>query len=359
MVCAGHVEDARRSSRWTTVCACTSGDRHSQQGGEASASARSDSIRPWGGNPPVFYQPVLVGHDAAAQNPQTGEILPATFIGLIVPGTGYSCTQVHHRRDAVRDQRHRDADETAITSTGGGEGFIEPPADSVRPARRYGVGAQSAHGHSCRGRIVPRRHGRRVRRSKGRASPISSTGRSSTPTSTLPDRRRRGISGAEYERPGSDGQPAAEQPPLHHGDSARNRQEHRRRCGVCRHEKQVPGARDATSTRFRSCAGSIRHSAIRRSPRRPRIPGRCRMCSCVRFSGFSDINHHRADRMADLRLAPAAGDPPVHGPLRDGGQLHLGARLRGHVRAAEWRQPAAIDDRPNVDSGETCRSTCW
>ena len=29
-------------------------------------------------------------------NPLTNEILPATYIGLMVPGTGYGCNQVHH-----------------------------------------------------------------------------------------------------------------------------------------------------------------------------------------------------------------------------------------------------------------------
>jgi carboxypeptidase family protein len=45
----------------------------------------------WGGNPPVFFRPVLIGTQRRAQNPLTGEILPQTYIGLIVPGTGYSC----------------------------------------------------------------------------------------------------------------------------------------------------------------------------------------------------------------------------------------------------------------------------
>jgi hypothetical protein len=45
----------------------------------------------WGGNPPVLYRPVLVSGARRAQNPRTGEILPPTFIGLIVPGTGYTC----------------------------------------------------------------------------------------------------------------------------------------------------------------------------------------------------------------------------------------------------------------------------
>ena len=45
----------------------------------------------WGGNPPLLYRPVLVNGQRRAQNPRTGEVLPVTFIGLIVPGTGYNC----------------------------------------------------------------------------------------------------------------------------------------------------------------------------------------------------------------------------------------------------------------------------
>jgi hypothetical protein len=48
----------------------------------------------WGGNPPVFFRPILVGTQRRAQNPRTGQILPATYIGLIVPGTGYTCSVI-------------------------------------------------------------------------------------------------------------------------------------------------------------------------------------------------------------------------------------------------------------------------
>jgi hypothetical protein len=48
----------------------------------------------WGGNPPILFRPVLVNGQRRGQNPRTGEIVPATFIGNIVPGTGYSCTVI-------------------------------------------------------------------------------------------------------------------------------------------------------------------------------------------------------------------------------------------------------------------------
>src|SRR5205823_5934342 len=39
----------------------------------------------------VLYQPTLQGTARRALNPLTGEILPAPYIGLMVPGTGFTC----------------------------------------------------------------------------------------------------------------------------------------------------------------------------------------------------------------------------------------------------------------------------
>jgi len=65
-----------------------------QQSGEASGFAFERFDSAWGGNPPMLFQPVLVNGQRRARNPLTGAILPATYIGLIVAGTGYSCTEV-------------------------------------------------------------------------------------------------------------------------------------------------------------------------------------------------------------------------------------------------------------------------
>ena len=45
----------------------------------------------WGGRAPVLFRPVATAQGRRAQNPLTGEILPAPFIGQMVPGTGYTC----------------------------------------------------------------------------------------------------------------------------------------------------------------------------------------------------------------------------------------------------------------------------
>ena len=95
------------------------------QGGEASAFGQERFDPRWGGNPPVFFQPVLVGATRSARNPLTGQVLPATYIGLIVPGTGYTCNQVITAQtpcviNGIVTQRDGNYLE------GGGEGFIEP-----------------------------------------------------------------------------------------------------------------------------------------------------------------------------------------------------------------------------------------
>jgi hypothetical protein len=60
-------------------------------GGEASAFSFGRFDPKWGGKPPVLYSPVSTGSGRRAKNPLTGEILPATYIGLMVPGTGNTC----------------------------------------------------------------------------------------------------------------------------------------------------------------------------------------------------------------------------------------------------------------------------
>jgi hypothetical protein len=62
-----------------------------QKGGEASGFSFERFDPTWGGHPPVLYIPVTTAQGRRAQNPLTGEILPVTYVGLMVPGTGYTC----------------------------------------------------------------------------------------------------------------------------------------------------------------------------------------------------------------------------------------------------------------------------
>ena len=62
-----------------------------QGGGEASAFAFERFDPKWGGKAPVLYQPTLQNGARRALNPLNNEVLPASFIGLMAPGTGYTC----------------------------------------------------------------------------------------------------------------------------------------------------------------------------------------------------------------------------------------------------------------------------
>jgi len=62
-----------------------------QGGGEASAFSFERFDPTWGGKPPVLYRRVTVGGQTRAQNPLTGEILLNSYVGQMVPGTGYTC----------------------------------------------------------------------------------------------------------------------------------------------------------------------------------------------------------------------------------------------------------------------------
>jgi hypothetical protein len=61
------------------------------QGGEASEFSFERFDPTWGGKPPLLYQPTLQGGARRALNPLTNEVLPASYIGLMVPGTGFTC----------------------------------------------------------------------------------------------------------------------------------------------------------------------------------------------------------------------------------------------------------------------------
>jgi hypothetical protein len=95
------------------------------QGGEASEFSFERFDPKWGGNPPVFYRPVLQGTTRRAQNPVTGEILPVTYVGLIVPGTGYSCSVITPSTPCQINGIVIQRDGKYLKD--GGEGFVEAP----------------------------------------------------------------------------------------------------------------------------------------------------------------------------------------------------------------------------------------
>ena len=253
------------------------------QGGEASVFSDERFDPEVGRQSACVLSASPSGHDArgakSAKRPD-----PAGHVHRL-DGAG-NRLQLHagdHRGHAVRDQRHRDAARWKL-SRWRRRGLHRTYADSVRPASRHGVGAQSENRHSRGGRVVPRWHGRRVRAAGRRERRVPSEQDDLLHRLRLVfERRNRGISGAEYERTGADGQPAAQQPALHVGDSTGNRQERRRRCRVCLHEKQAPGSRDQHQPD--PVPAPVRSGVQRPDGQRqlPRTREPCRTSSCVRF----------------------------------------------------------------------------
>jgi hypothetical protein len=92
-------------------------------GGEASAFTFDRFDPKWGGKPPVLYQPTTVTAGRRALNPLTGEVLPVSFVGLMVPGTGYSCGPITPKTPCAINGIVTQNDPTY---TSAGKGFIEP-----------------------------------------------------------------------------------------------------------------------------------------------------------------------------------------------------------------------------------------
>jgi hypothetical protein len=88
----------------------------------------------WGGKPPVLFRPVTTSAGRRAVNPLTGEVLPASFIGLTVPGTGYTCGVITPTTPCTINGVVPQEDNNYVE---GGRGFTEPTPVQFDP--RLGV----------------------------------------------------------------------------------------------------------------------------------------------------------------------------------------------------------------------------
>jgi len=102
---------------------------------EASAFAQERFDPKWGGNPPVFFQPVTTPQGRRARNPLNNQILPQTYVGQIVPGTGYSCGVITPDKPCTINGFVTQEDGNYLES--GDEGFIDYPGIQFDP--RVGV----------------------------------------------------------------------------------------------------------------------------------------------------------------------------------------------------------------------------
>ena len=99
--------------------------------GEASAFTFERFDPTWGGKPPVLFEPVSTPQGRRARNPVTGQILPQTYIGQIVPGTGYSCNVITPDTPCTINGFVTQRDGNYLEN--GSEGFIEYPAVQFDP----------------------------------------------------------------------------------------------------------------------------------------------------------------------------------------------------------------------------------
>ena len=98
-------------------------DHPHQGGGEASVFSFERFDPTWGGRPPVLFRPITTPQGRRAVNPLNGEIFPVTFIGQMVPGTGYTCGVITPTTpcqiNGIVIQKNGDY-------VKGGRGFVEP-----------------------------------------------------------------------------------------------------------------------------------------------------------------------------------------------------------------------------------------
>jgi hypothetical protein len=178
------------------------------QGGESSVFSQERFDPRWVATRPCF--PAGAGwHDATARNPLTGQVLPATFIGLIA-GTGHLHAG-HHSRIRARLTHVTQRDGNYLEN--GDEG-LSSRCRFARPTIRM-AWRQDGYPSCGRVRLTALRTRPAGRWKRGVLEPtIFYTDLDS------PDRRRGPFTCAEHRRPDPNGRETAEQHPLHRRDPA-------------------------------------------------------------------------------------------------------------------------------------------
>jgi hypothetical protein len=109
-------------------------DHPHQGGGEASVFSFERFDPEWGGNPPVLFEPTMTADGRRALNPVTGDVVPESFIGQMVPGTGYTC-------GVITPSTPCEINGIVVQQEGsyvsGGRGFVEPVGVLFDP--RFGM----------------------------------------------------------------------------------------------------------------------------------------------------------------------------------------------------------------------------
>jgi Carboxypeptidase regulatory-like domain len=97
-------------------------DRPRHALGESSVFSFERFDPSWGGRPPVLFRPIMTSAGRRAVNPLTGEIVPVTFVGQMVPGTGYACNVITPETPCQINGIVTQRDGSYVD----GEGFVDP-----------------------------------------------------------------------------------------------------------------------------------------------------------------------------------------------------------------------------------------
>ncbi len=301
----------------------------------------------WGGNPPVLYRPVLVNGARRAQNPRTGEILPVTFIGLIVPGTGYNCGVITPDNPC---QINGVVPFENGNYTESGRGFVEKPPIQFDP--RVGLA------YALNPKTVVRVGGGSFHNATGgsdfRGGPAFEYDKRVlfTDTSSFIQGASADLDGAEHRRRSPNRHPPAEYVSIHGGAAARDRQQHRCRCRVRRGPDEVPHEKHQHQSGPSRCAVQSRE---------PRPVGDTKRRKPGRVAGRLPATHHRVQGHPDggcrrhirIRFAAGSAHPAFYRPLRNGRELYVGSRLSEHA-VRRWQQHEPVrSGREHADQRRT------
>ncbi len=306
--------------------------------GEASAFSFERFDPTWGGNPPVLFQPACAGaspcsgSNRKALNPVTGELLPNTYIGLIVPGTGFSCGVITPSNPCEINGIVTQRDPNYSTA---GEGFVNTIPIQFDP--RIGMA------WALNERTVIRLAGGSFH--DGTGGPTLQQGGNPAFQFT------RQIQFTDFNSYLSSGNAASSLVP-NVGGIVRTDTTRPNNVRFTAALQRELGAKIVLDAAYVGCENAqarreleLQRPAIRSAlqPGKPRSHDRGHghpAGAAARRVPAADRRlqrhqHRGRDGALHLRLAAGAGDPPVHRQLRDGHQLHVRARSGARVAAGQ------------------------
>ena len=344
----GYLEDSSARSRWTSASACTGGRRRCRRVEKLPGSASSASIQRGAAIDRCSSAGSGQWCSAVRRIRVTGEILPPTYIGLIVAGTGYTCARDHAAEPCQINGIVTQNDPTFIEGGGGGS-TSRCRFSSIRASGWRGPSIQN--GDSCRRRLLPRWH--RWRDVQGRSGVPVQQGDSVhgleqlVPGHESSQRRWSRTSPASSEQtPG--GRTTSDSPRPFSANSAPKSSLDAAYVGTrgkylsenWNYNMLPAGARFLPQNRDTTVAAT------------PLNPGAMPDAFLRPIRGFNDISIAQPTGNSQYRLDTSAAHASFYRRVRDGGQLYMGARVSAHPAS---RESTALDIRSDRHPGACAR----